>query len=330
MPTNTFRKIEMPKKYFKNIALTSCAALFLWSLSNSAHAQDLAMKSFDVAPGISTILPSEDLTLAPARKVENKLLIDSTVLTTFGYKGMTTEFTSFEMETVANPLDFLSVYAKAMNIEFRNGQVIRNANGITFGVGNLFVPSLPDQPFVVGLTFAGDRGYLVQAKTQSSAPLAKTVIKDLKLSGAALGELEAVKSVRIGTKTIETKEDFNITEISEGPMKGIIATNGATMDESSIIMVVKTNLSAGHDENRKVFEEELGSANLEFKPLRETASETIFLARSKADNTLLYMGFITSDGASSISLIVPTSERDPNAWLAGKYYYTKALVGLRE
>lgn len=322
----------MLAQFPKTIATISFCIVLLMGLSASAQtATDLAMKKYtDVAPGVNFILPAENIAINVPTDggAANKFFLDGKEIATIKYNTLSAIVTGFQMNITANHTDWLIAYSVALGVKAQGLQLIKNNNGIIFGVGQYVLPKYPEQPVTVAVAFAGDRGYFIQSKTSSSAALVKSAVANMQIPGSAWGMLEPTKEVSLGSKTININESFTATPIDADGIKGVIVTNAGLDEISAIVMTVKTELASDHAENRKVFEAELVSAKLTLRVIRDQPNETVFAAKSEQGRE--FVTFIATQGTSSVSLIVPDIKTDVNAWLSGKYYYNAALRAMKQ
>ncbi len=316
-------------KTLKKLTALSCAALLLGAPVFAQTTGGLKMKEYmDVAPGLTFVLPEDDLTIETSVDGSaNPFFLDGEILANIKYKNLTAIVTSFKMEITANHTDWLIAYSKALGIKVTDLKTAKNKQGVVIGLGKFILPKYPDQPLGVAVAFGGDRGYFIQGKTKSSAALVKSAVVNMKVPGTPWGTLEPTKTITVGSKSIKINETFTHTPVSEGPMKGVVVTNAGRMEASAIILTVKTELFSDHSENRRVFEGELKSGNLEYTVIRDEPTETVFNVKSQGGKE--FTGFIATQGTSSVSLIVPSITTNVNAWMSGKYYYNAAIRAVR-
>lgn len=306
--------------------------LSLMTAPMAQAAETLKMNEYtDLAPGVTLTIPEGVEVDRPAGDGATKtaFLVDARKLGTVKFKGLEAFVTSFQMDIVANHVDWLHIYGSALGLKPQKLRTTRNEKGMVVGVGEFVSPKYPKQPLDVFVLFAGDRGYFIQGKNTRSKPVAQGVASRMELDATPWGELETPRTLDFGSKRFNTNAAFFVKGADTGPMKAALITNAPEVKDSNIVMTVKTELLTGHKANAALFENELKSANLEFRKIRENPTETVYQARN-TDAGTNFVGFITTVGKSSVSLIVPSVQTNVNAWLSGKYYYSLAVKGLQD
>jgi len=288
-------------------------------------------KFIDDESPVTFLLPENAFILRAngTEELNNDFLPNGKPLVRVDWGGMLAQIDTFDIGFDFHHVDWIDAYVAFAGIDATSARTIENEDALRIGTVEYSIDDNPETSGVMYLAIAGNKGYLISGRGKESDPLVDSITSTLTLSGESWGNLDTIKKVPFAERDLEFKDDFTIEERSEDHLKAMVIHNGASIAESSILLILKTGNNEVHSENVRRFTQELSDMRLEILATDsgDFGSETVFTLQNEEGGS--FSGAVsTTQGGVSVSLLTPASDNEPDDWLSGKYYYVQTLRAL--